>query len=153
MTGGRLKRVREYIGNQTFCCTYGDALSNVDITQLVAFHKQQQTLATLTATQPPGRFGAIYLEKEQTLIRRFQEKPEGDGAWVNGGYFVLEPEVLDYIADDQTVWAQEPLQKLAQMGQLSTYKHTGFWQSVETLRDQLYFDEMWKNGQAPWKIW
>lgn len=152
MTGGRLKRVREYIGNQTFCCTYGDAISNVNITQLVAFHKQQQTLATLTATQPQGRFGAIYLEKEQTLVHRFQEKPEGDGAWVNGGYFVLEPEVLDYIADDQTVWEQEPLQKLAQKGQLSTYKHTGFWQSVETLRDQLYLEELWKNGQAPWKI-
>jgi glucose-1-phosphate cytidylyltransferase len=153
MTGGRLLRVREHIGNETFCFTYGDGVSNMNITDLINFHKQQKTLATLTASQPPGRFGAIWLGEEQTLITSFREKPEGDGAWVNSGYFVLEPQVIDFIADDSTVWEQEPLQKLAQMEQLSAYKHSGFWQSMDTLRDKNYLQELWQSGKAPWKVW
>ena len=153
MTGGRLKRVREHVGNETFCFTYGDGVSNIDITKLIAFHKQQKTLATLTATLPPGRFGAICLGQEQTKITRFQEKPEGDGAWISGGYFVLEPEVIDFVADDATVWEQEPLQKLAHLEQLSAYKHDGFWHPMDTLRDKRHLENLWNTDQAPWKIW
>ena len=153
MTGGRLKRVREYIGDETFCFTYGDGVSDIDISKLIAFHKEQGTLATLTATQPPGRFGAISLGQEQTKITSFREKPEGDGAWVNGGYFVLEPQVIDLIEDDSTVWEQEPLKKLAHLEQLSAYRHEGFWQPMDTLRDKIYLENLWKNGKAPWKIW
>ncbi|MFQ3618919.1 MAG: glucose-1-phosphate cytidylyltransferase [Cyanobacteriota bacterium] len=153
MTGGRLRRVREHIGNETFCFTYGDGVSDVNITELLEFHKQQATLATLTAVQPQGRFGAIALGEEQTKITQFHEKPVGDGAWINGGYFVLEPEVIDYVEDDLTVWEQEPLQKLAHMGQLSAYKHEGFWQPMDTLKDKNYLEELWKQGKAPWKTW
>jgi glucose-1-phosphate cytidylyltransferase len=153
MTGGRLKRVREHVGSEPFCFTYGDGVSNVNITELVEFHKQQATLATLTAVQPPGRFGAISLGSEQTKIDSFQEKPEGDGAWINGGYFVLEPEVIDFIDGDSTIWEQEPLKKLAQMGQLSAYKHAGFWQPMDTLKDRNTLEKLWKSEQAPWKVW
>lgn len=152
MTGGRLKRVAEHI-NETFCFTYGDGVSNINITELIAFHKSQKTLATLTATQPPGRFGAICLGQEQTKITSFQEKPEGDGAWINGGYFVLEPEVIDFITDDSTVWEQEPLKKLAHLEQLSAYKHQGFWQPMDTLRDKRYLEGLWQSNNAPWKTW
>jgi glucose-1-phosphate cytidylyltransferase len=152
MTGGRLKRVAEHI-NETFCFTYGDGVSNVNIQELIAFHKQQKTLATLTATQPPGRFGAICLGQEQTKITSFQEKPEGDGAWINGGYFVLEPEVIDFIADDSTIWEQEPMKKLAHLEQLSAYKHHGFWQPMDTLRDRNYLEQLWQSDNAPWKVW
>lgn len=153
MTGGRLKRVREHLGSETFCFTYGDGVSDVNITELVAFHKAQGAKATLTATLPPGRFGAIVLGQEQTRIETFREKPEGDGAWINGGYFVLEPEVIDLIDDDSTVWEQEPLEKLAQEGQLSAFKHSGFWQPMDTLRDKNKLEELWQQGNAPWKIW
>ena len=153
MTGGRLKRVREHVGNSTFCFTYGDGVSSVDITKLVEQHKTEGTLATLTAVQPPGRFGAISLGQEQTRINQFHEKPGGDGAWINGGYFVLEPEVIDYIADDSIMWEQEPLTKLAHDGQLSAYKHSGFWQPMDTLKDKNYLEELWKSGKAPWKVW
>jgi glucose-1-phosphate cytidylyltransferase len=153
MTGGRLKRVREHVGNSTFCFTYGDGVSSVDITQLIQQHKTEGTLATLTAVQPPGRFGAISLGQEQTRINQFHEKPGGDGAWINGGYFVLEPEVIDYIADDSIMWEQEPLTKLAQDGQLSAYKHSGFWQPMDTLKDKNYLEDLWKKDKAPWKIW
>ncbi|MGV2829123.1 glucose-1-phosphate cytidylyltransferase [Myxosarcina sp. GI1(2024)] len=153
MTGGRLKRVKEHVGTETFCFTYGDGVGNVDITKLIAFHHEQGTLATLTATQPPGRFGAICLEQEQTKITSFQEKPEGDGAWINGGYFILEPEVIDFIADDSTVWEQEPLKKLAHLEQLSAFKHDGFWQPMDTLRDKRNLEKLWASGNAPWKIW
>lgn len=153
LTGGRLKRVREYVGSETFCFTYGDGVSNVNITELIAFHKAQGTLATLTAVQPPGRFGAIVLTEGQTLINSFHEKPSGDGAWVNGGYFVLEPEVIDFIEGDDTTWEQEPLGKLASLNQLSAYKHDGFWQPMDTLRDKNYLDNLWKSGSAPWKVW
>lgn len=153
MTGGRLKRVKEYIGNETFCFTYGDGVSNVNIRELIDFHKQQNTLATLTASQPPGRFGAICLSEGQTKITSFREKPEGDGAWVNSGFFVLDPGVIDFIVDDSTVWESEPLQKLAHMEQLSAYKHTSFWQPMDTLRDKHYLEELWNSGKAPWKVW
>lgn len=153
MTGGRLRRVREHIGNETFCFTYGDGVSDIDITDVIRFHKEQDTLATLSAVQPPGRFGAIALGQGQTKIQSFHEKPEGDGAWINGGYFVLEPEVIDYIADDSTIWEQEPLQKLAHSNQLSAYRHAGFWQPMDTLRDKNYLEDLWKNGKAPWKAW
>ncbi|MDV2990604.1 MULTISPECIES: glucose-1-phosphate cytidylyltransferase [unclassified Chroococcidiopsis] len=153
MTGGRLKRVREHIGNETFCFTYGDGVSSVNIKEIVKFHKEQNTLATLTASQPPGRFGAIHLEGDQTKITSFREKPDGDGAWVNSGFFVLEPETIDLIEDDNTVWEQEPLQKLAQMDELSAYKHPGFWQPMDTLRDKHLLEELWNSGNAPWKVW
>lgn len=153
MTGGRLKRVREHLGNETFCFTYGDGVSNINITEAINLHKQQNTLATLTAVQPPGRFGAIVLGQEQTKISHFREKPEGDGAWINGGYFVLEPAVIDLIADDNTVWEREPLEKLAEMEQLSAYKHYEFWHPMDTLRDKRYLEGLWNNNKAPWKIW
>ncbi|NJO39811.1 MAG: glucose-1-phosphate cytidylyltransferase [Cyanobacteria bacterium RU_5_0] len=153
MTGGRLKRVREHIGNETFCFTYGDGVSNVNVTELVKFHKEQGTLATLTAVQPPGRFGAIALEHEQTKIQQFHEKPEGDGAWINGGFFVLEPEAVEYVADDTIMWENEPLQKLAHDGQVSAFRHTGFWQPMDSLRDKNYLEDLWKKGNAPWKVW
>jgi glucose-1-phosphate cytidylyltransferase len=153
MTGGRLRRVKEHIGNEAFCFTYGDGVSNVNITELINFHKEQNSLATLTAVQPPGRFGAIVLGQEQTKITSFREKPEGDGAWINGGYFVLEPDVINLISDDSTVWEQTPLEKLAEMEQLSAYKHFGFWQPMDTLRDKNYLEDLWKSGKAPWKVW
>lgn len=153
MTGGRLKRVREHVGNEAFCLTYGDGVSNVNIAALIDFHKAQGTLATLTAVQPPGRFGAISLAKEQTKITQFHEKPEGDGAWINGGFFVLEPEAIDYIEGDSTVWEQEPLGKLAQKEELSAFKHDGFWHPMDTLRDKRRLDKQWQDGTAPWKIW
>ena len=153
MTGGRLRRVKEHIGNETFCFTYGDGVSNVNIKDLINFHQQQKSLATLTASQPPGRFGAVCLTEEQTLITSFREKPEGDGAWVNSGFFVLEPQVIDFIADDSTVWEEEPLQKLAHIEQLSAYKHSGFWQPMDTLRDKHYLEGLWNSGNAPWKVW
>lgn len=153
LTGGRLKRVREHVGKETFCFTYGDGVSSINISELIEFHKEQKTLATLTATRPAGRFGAIAFGDDQHKINSFREKEDGEGAWINGGYFVLEPEVIDYIADDSTVWEKEPLEKLANMGQLSAYKHSGFWQPMDTLRDKNYLEELWKKDQAPWKIW
>lgn len=153
MTGGRLKRVREHIGNETFCFTYGDGVSDINISKLIEFHKEQGTQGTLTAVQPSGRFGAIVLGSEQTKITKFHEKPDGDGAWINGGYFVLEPEVIDYVIDDSTVWEQEPLQKLADSGQLAAFKHDGFWQPMDTLKDKNYLEGLWQSGKAPWKVW
>lgn len=153
MTGGRLKRVREYIGDGTFCMTYGDCVSDVDIGRLIAYHREQGVLATLTAIQPPGRFGAISLHHEQDLIRTFHEKPEGDGAWVNGGFFVLEPEVFDYIEGDATVWEQEPLERLANDGRLAAYRHNGFWQPMDSLRDKIVLEEQWASGDPPWRVW
>lgn len=153
MTGGRLKRVREHIGNETFCFTYGDGVSDVNVTKLIEFHKAEGVAATLTAVQPPGRFGAISLGKEQTKITQFHEKPEGDGAWINGGYFVLEPEVIDYIEDDTVMWEHEPLKKVAQDGKLAAFKHDGFWQPMDTLKDKNYLEDLWQKGKAPWKVW
>lgn len=153
MTGGRLKRVREYIGNETFCFTYGDGVANVNITEAIEFHKQQNTLATLTAVQPPGRFGAIALHEGQTTIESFSEKTDGDGAYINAGFFVLDPQVIDFIADDSVMWEHEPLRKLASMGQLSAYRHEGFWQPMDSLRDKNMLEDLWKSGNAPWKVW
>jgi glucose-1-phosphate cytidylyltransferase len=153
LTGGRLKRVAPYLGNETFCMTYGDGLSDLDIRRAIAFHHEQGVLATLTAVQPPGRFGAFTLEDKQTRICHFREKPRGDGAWINGGFFVLEPGVLDYIAGDSTVWEQEPMKALAHDGQLAAYRHEGFWQNMDTLRDKMLLEEMWASGSPRWKVW
>lgn len=151
MTGGRLKRVQNYVGRETFCFTYGDGVSNVNITDLVLFHRQQGTWATLTAVQPPGRFGALDLDRNR--ITGFHEKPQGDGGWVNGGFFVLEAEIFNFIDGDTAVWEREPLEQLAKVGQLSAYQHTGFWQPMDTLRDKTRLEELWSIGQAPWKVW
>ena len=152
-TGGRLKRVRSYLGDEDFCFTYGDGVGNVNITELVAFHKAQGTAATLTAVQPAGRFGALGLAGGQNLITSFQEKPEGDGAWVNGGFFVLEPSVIDLIEEDSTVWEQGPLRQLAASRRLSAYRHDGFWQPMDTLADKQKLEQLWASGNAPWKVW
>ena len=148
-TGGRLRRVRRHVDDGTFCFTYGDGVSDVDIRALLAFHAEQKTLATVTAVQPPGRFGALALEREH--VRSFAEKP-GE-AWINGGFFVLEPAVLDLIAGDATTWEKEPLERLARDGQLSAFRHHGFWQPMDTLRDKSLLEELWSSGRAPWKVW
>ncbi|WP_454085465.1 glucose-1-phosphate cytidylyltransferase [Georgenia sp. Marseille-Q6866] len=153
MTGGRLARVRDHIGDETFCLTYGDGVSDVDITAEIAFHQEAGLAATMLAVQPPGRFGALVLREGQTEVTQFQEKPGGDGAWINGGYFVLEPEVIDTVAGDDTVWEQEPLRELAHAGQLNAFKHAGFWQPMDTLRDKNYLEDLWASGRAPWKVW
>jgi glucose-1-phosphate cytidylyltransferase len=151
MTGGRLKRVREYVGDEEFCFTYGDGVGNVDITALVAFHRQQNKLATVTATQQPGRFGALDLDGK--TITGFTEKPHGDGSWINGGFFVLSPRVIDTIEGDHTTWEREPMERLAAEGQINAYFHKGFWQPMDTLRDKNYLEELWISGKAPWKVW
>lgn len=151
MTGGRIKRLRPYLGEEDFCCTYGDGVGDVDISKLLAFHKEKGCLATLTATQPPGRFGALVLSEGK--VSRFQEKPQGDGAWINGGFFALSPKVLDYIDGDDTAWEKEPMDRLAREGQLSAYLHHGFWQPMDTLRDKSHLEELWASGKAPWKVW
>ena len=151
MTGGRIKRIAEYVKGEDFCCTYGDGIGDVNITALIEFHKQHGKLATLTATQPPGRFGALKLSGNN--ISSFQEKPQGDGSWINGGFFVLSPKVIDYIKDDQTIWEREPMDSLARDGQISAYFHSGFWQPMDTLRDKIHLEELWQSGKAPWKIW
>jgi glucose-1-phosphate cytidylyltransferase len=153
MTGGRLKRVEKYIGNETFCMTYGDGVADLNIRELIDFHKNQNTLATLTAVKPPGRFGAFNLDKDQKQILSFKEKPRGDGAWINGGFFVLEPAVMNYIKDDLTVWEQEPMEKLAQDGMLSAYRHMGFWHPMDTLRDKTTLEHLFQSGKALWKTW
>jgi glucose-1-phosphate cytidylyltransferase len=152
MTGGRLKRVAEYVKDEeAFCLTYGDGVSDVNITELVAFHKEQKVKATLTATLPPGRFGA--LDMQGNKVNSFREKPQGDGAMINGGFFVLSPSVLEYITDDHTIWEREPLERLAEEGNLAAYQHNGFWQPMDTLRDKINLEEFWQSGHAPWKVW
>lgn len=151
MTGGRLKRVKDYIGDETFCFTYGDGVGDVDITKTIELHKRAQRKATLTAVQPPGRYGALRISGDQ--IDHFQEKPEGDGAWINGGFFVLEPSAIEYISGDSMPWEREPLQNLAVDQQLTVYKHRGFWQPMDTLRDKMELEGLWDAGKAPWKIW
>jgi len=153
MTGGRLKRVKEYVGDETFCLTYGDGVTDLDIQSSIEFHKKEQSLATLTAVQQPGRFGAFTLQPNQYKIYTFREKPMGDGAWINGGFFVLEPRVFDMIAGDETVWEREPLEQLAKEQKLSAFKHHGFWQPMDTLRDKKLLEDLWNNGKAPWKVW
>lgn len=153
MTGGRLKRVSPYLeGEDAFCFTYGDGVSDVNIEKLVAFHKRHEGLATLTATYPPGRFGALDIQPNHR-ITTFQEKPKGDGGMINGGFFVLSPRVIDFISGDNMPWEHEPLQTLAEQGQLFAYEHNGFWQPMDTLRDKHYLEELWSHGNAPWKVW
>jgi glucose-1-phosphate cytidylyltransferase len=151
MTGGRLKRVAHLLGDQEFCFTYGDGVSDVNIGDLIAFHRKQRKLATLTAVRPPARFGALSLEGSS--VAHFEEKPLGDGGMVNGGFFVLSPRVLSYIDGDLTHWEREPLEGLARDGQLSAFAHPGFWQPMDTLRDRAYLEELWNSGEASWKVW
>lgn len=152
MTGGRVKRVEKYVGNEPFMLTYGDGVADVNINRLVDFHKKHGRLATLTAVQPSGKFGALNLG-EDAVVQSFTEKPAGDGGWVNAGFFVMQPEVFDYLADDNTVLEKEPLEQLARDGLLAAYKHKGFWQPMDTLRDKIQLDDMWQAGKAKWRIW
>jgi len=152
MTGGRLRRVRNFLDDQPFCFTYGDGVANVDIKALIPFHQSHGLQATLTAVQPPGRFGALELGSDER-IQAFQEKPQGDGSWINGGFFVLDPSVIERIEGDHTLWEQEPLASLAHDGQLAAYRHHGFWQPMDTLRDRQHLEELWSSGKAPWKVW
>jgi glucose-1-phosphate cytidylyltransferase len=152
MTGGRLKRVARYIGDEPFCMTYGDGVADINIHELLDHHARSGLHATVTATQPPGRFGALAFG-ENNMVAGFQEKPMGDGGWINGGFFVLSPKVLDLIDGDSTVWEEHPMQQLAASGQLSAYKHAGFWQPMDTLRDKNHLENLWQSGHAPWKVW
>ncbi|MEN7530336.1 MULTISPECIES: glucose-1-phosphate cytidylyltransferase [unclassified Cupriavidus] len=152
MTGGRLRRVREYLTpGEAFCFTYGDGVSDIDITREIAFHHSHGRRATVAAVQPPGRYGA--LERDDDKVSGFTEKPRGDGAWINGGFFVLQPEVLDLIEDDATSWEEAPMRALAKNGQMAAFEHTGFWQPMDTLREKNMLEDLWQSGKAPWKIW
>jgi glucose-1-phosphate cytidylyltransferase len=150
-TGGRLGRVRPYLNNSSFCFTYGDGVADVNVRELIEHHRREGREATLTAVQPPGRYGALHLEGD--AVQQFQEKPDGDNAWINGGFFVLEPSVLDRIPGDSTSWEADVLPQLAAAGKLSAYRHPGFWQPMDTLRDRSRLEELWAKGQAPWKLW
>ncbi|MEM7145303.1 MAG: glucose-1-phosphate cytidylyltransferase [Verrucomicrobiota bacterium] len=152
MTGGRIKRIEKFVSGETFCCTYGDGVGDVDIRALLDRHGEAGKLATLTGVQPPGRFGALDIN-EGHLVSSFQEKPEGDGGWINGGFFVLEPGVFEYLGGDDCVWEQEPLRNLARDGELAVYEHDGFWRPMDTLRDKATLEGLWDGGEAPWKIW
>jgi glucose-1-phosphate cytidylyltransferase len=151
-TGGRLKRVRPYLGDEDFCFTYGDGLSNVNINEVIAFHKKQKVLATLTAAQMPGRYGALHLDKDDKVVT-FQEKPLGDTGWINGGFFVLSPKVTDYIEGDSNFWEREPMEQLAREQQLAAYLHHGYWHPMDTLKDRMDLEALWNSGQVPWKVW
>jgi glucose-1-phosphate cytidylyltransferase len=153
MTGGRIKRVREHLGEGTFCLTYGDGVSDIDITELLAFHRAQGVLATVTAVQQPGRFGALDLSPDRTRVNGFREKSLSDGHLINGGFFVLEPEVIDFIRDDETVFEQTPLHDLVARGELAVFHHKGYWQNMDTLRDKHVLQALWDKGEAPWKVW
>ena len=152
LTGGRVKRIQPYVGNEPFMLTYGDGVGNIDIQALVGFHKSHKKLATVTSIQPSGRFGALDLS-ETNQVCGFHEKPKGDGSWINGGFFIMEPQVFDYIDGDKTILEKEPLERLASDGELLAYKHSGFWQPMDTLRDKNQLEELWKSGKAPWKVW
>jgi glucose-1-phosphate cytidylyltransferase len=151
MTGGRLRQVHDFIGDQDFCMTYGDGVASIDIAALLQFHRAHGKLATVTAVRPPGRFGALEIRGEQ--VNAFVEKPQGDNAYINGGFFVLSPRVLDYIAGDATMWEREPMERLAREGQLAAFRHDGFWQPMDTLRDKAYLETLWQSGNAEWKLW
>lgn len=152
MTGGRLKRVRQYVANEkAFCFTYGDGVGDINVAELIDFHFRSGALATVTATRPPGRFGALNIRDDRVVS--FQEKPKGDGGWVNGGFFVLSPKVIDRIEGDHTIWEREPLESLARDGELAVFRHDGFWQPMDTLRDKNYLEELWAQDRAPWKVW
>ncbi len=152
-TGGRLKRVAEHLGEGSFCLTYGDGVGDVDITALLSFHRGHGKPATVTAVQPPGRYGSLLIENGSTTVSGFDEKPQGDGHWINGGFFVLEPEVLELIEGDATTWEFEPLRSLSRRGQLEAFRHRGFWRPMDTLRDKTQLEELWASGTAPWKVW
>jgi glucose-1-phosphate cytidylyltransferase len=152
LTGGRLKRVKDYIDNETFCFTYGDGVSDVNIKQLIDYHHENGLWATITAVQPPGRYGALNIDSKGHVLN-FQEKPQGDGGWINGGYFVLEPNIFDFIQGDMSSWESSPLQTIASKHQLTAFHHYGFWHAMDTLRDKNMLEELWRSGQAPWKIW
>jgi glucose-1-phosphate cytidylyltransferase len=153
MTGGRLRRVRDFVGDETFCFTYGDGVGDIDITKSIEFHRAQGVAATMTAVQPPGRFGAFSMKKDQHKVTSFKEKPDGDGAWINGGFFVLEPTVFEYLSGDDCVWEREPLENLAQDDRLAAYRHHGFWQPMDTVRDKMLLEKLWQSEKAPWKVW
>ena len=150
-TGGRLKRVQSFIGKEDFCFTYGDGVSNVNIADLVAFHRKQKSLATVTAVLPPSKYGILSMD-ERGKVRAFEEKPEGDGGWINGGFFVLSPKVIDYI-DDDAMWEHAPMKRLVEENQLSAFQHRGFWHPMDTLRDNQQLEKLWNAGKAPWKVW
>lgn len=152
MTGGRLRRVRHHVADDTFLLTYGDGVADIDVQETIRFHRSQGKLATVTATQPSGRFGRLSIESDDS-VSAFQEKPTGEGGWINGGFFVLEPETLDYIDGDHTVWERDPLEHLATQGQLSAYKHSGFWMPMDTLRDKQALENLWERPDCPWRIW
>lgn len=152
MTGGRLKKIEKYINDDEFCMTYGDGVSDVNITELIQFHKTHKKMATLTATQPPARFGVLQIS-ENTKVDSFREKPTGDGNWINGGFFVLNKKIFSYLKNDQTVWEKEPLETLASQGELQAFFHKGFWQPMDTLRDKNHLEELWQSGKAPWRQW
>lgn len=151
MTGGRIRRIAAYVGDEDFCLTYGDGVGDVDITKSIAFHKEHGRLATMTAVQPPGRFGSLDLEG--STVRRFLEKPQGDGGWINGGFFVLSPGVIPLIENDDVIWERGPLEELARTNQLRAFPHHGFWQPMDTLRDKNHLEELWAEGKAPWQLW
>ncbi|WP_354699233.1 Glucose-1-phosphate cytidylyltransferase [Paraconexibacter sp. AEG42_29] len=151
MTGGRLRRVMPYLGDEDFCFTYGDGVADLDITALIAYHREQGLQATVTAVQPPGRYGALGVEDGR--VTSFEEKPRGDGLWMNGGFFVLSPSVAEHLVDDSTVWEQGPLRALAASGQLASFAHHGYWQAMDTMRDRSTLEELWQSGDAPWRIW
>ena len=152
MTGGRVKRIKEYVGNEPFMLTYGDGVSNVDIRKLVEYHQSHGKIATVTSVQPSGRFGALELT-ESNIVQGFQEKPQGDGGWINGGFFVLNPEVFNYIDGDGTIFERTPMENLAKNHQLVAYKHAGFWQPMDTIRDKEQLENLWQSNKAPWKLW
>jgi len=151
-TGGRIERIRKYVGDETFMLTYGDGIGNVDINRLLEFHRSHGRYATITSVQPPGRFGAIVLDDSDGVLS-FQEKPKGDGAWINGGFFVLEPQIFDYLEGDDVLWEKRPLERLSADGQLSAYKHYGFWKPMDTIRDKIELENLWNSQNPPWKIW
>jgi glucose-1-phosphate cytidylyltransferase len=153
MTGGRLKRVRPYLDDQTFCMTYGDGVADIDVAELIEFHTRSGALATVTAISPPGRFGVLGIDADTARVNAFREKSNRDVGFINGGFFVLEPEVYDYITDDDTVWELEPMEKLAREGHLAAYRHRGFWQNMDSLRDKHVLESLWQSGEAPWRIW
>jgi len=153
MTAGRLRMVKDYIGDETFCLTYGDGVTDLSIQDTIKFHNEQDALVTLTAVQPPGRFGAFTMKEGENKLDSFNEKPKGDGAWINGGFFVVDPKVFNYPLEDEVMWEDAPLRTFAQLGKLAAYKHTGFWQNMDTLRDKMRLEELWQIGDAPWKTW
>lgn len=153
MTGGRIKRIQKYLGNETFMLTYGDGVSNVDINELTKFHKKNKRFATLTTVQPSGKFGSLDIDESKNEVKSFHEKPKGDGSWINGGFFVLEPEIFNYIENDSTIWEREPLEKIASERQLISFKHHDFWKPMDTLRDKTELESLWNTGKARWKVW